>query len=130
MLAPLSKSKDPLVGFVARGDEAGARQQIERGVSPKELAAALWQTITFGHNSCMTKLLLKSGASVNIQDEAGYTPLINAVRARNSADVKLLLEAGANPNAQDRWGETPLRIAIRDGSSEIVELLQRAGARP
>ncbi|MDX6611109.1 MAG: uncharacterized protein QOD75_295 [Blastocatellia bacterium] len=75
------------------------------------------------------KKLLEQGASVNVKDPDGRTPLTEAVWGNQLANVKLLLEKGADPNTRKKDGATPLSIATGKGYKEIAELLKKAGAK-
>ena len=68
--------------------------------------------------------MLESGCDVNIQDEDGRTPLMQAVIDNNVETVKLLIQHGANVNTQDYLGKTSaLHFAAQNNSPELVELL-------
>jgi ankyrin repeat protein len=72
---------------------------------------------------------LDKGASVNIRDPEGRTPLTESVWAGHVQVVKLLLERGANPNLRKNDGAAPLSIATGRGNKEIVEMLKKAGGK-
>ncbi|HSJ78950.1 MAG TPA: ankyrin repeat domain-containing protein, partial [Erythrobacter sp.] len=50
--------------------------------------------------------LIKGGASINVSDQTGETPLIAAVHARNVPMVRLLLDKGADPDRNDNSGRS------------------------
>ena len=63
----------------------------------------------FGGKSDMVRLLIKAGADVNITDEYGSTPLINAAMDydfRHSGEISLemLLHTGAKVNIMNHYG--------------------------
>jgi cytohesin len=72
------------------------------------------------------RLLLEHGASVDLADSQGETPLHRAASAGNLESVRLLLDAGANPNAGSRG--TPLAAAAYAGHLEVVRLLLERGS--
>jgi ankyrin repeat protein len=89
------------------------------------------------------RLLLRSGADVNLERSGGQRPLAAAVRVeadhprdfkqRKLATARLLLEAGADPNVAGslNWGTTtPLIVATRGGFIEGMQLLLDHGADP
>jgi ankyrin repeat protein len=88
----------------------------------------------------LVELLVSAGATVDLPDRGGVTPLHRAVRARSPAAVAALLTAGANPRAATRKaGSTPLHLAVAPSGAggtagsadlqlEIVRLLLAAGA--
>ncbi|TGL97479.1 hypothetical protein EHQ76_15205 [Leptospira barantonii] len=61
----------------------------------------------------VAKLLIQSGADVNIRDENGNPPLIFAIRCELFEFSKLLIEQGADPNLKDEKDEkTPLMFLL------------------
>lgn len=75
---------------------------------------------------------------LNTPDEFGWTPLMQAAKARDKTRVEDLLTRGANPNSKgpdpEPWGNgmTPLHAACipegREDNSEVVKVLLEAGA--
>ena len=106
----------------------------------------------------VTRLLVERGASLELADGNGVTPLLSAIMnasvfrvSRGGASdhlqvANLLLDAGANVDAMDWYGETPLWAAvdirnlelgpadsatgIRDDTLALIERLLAAGANP
>jgi len=78
----------------------------------------------------LIKELIKRGASINIKDGNGSTPLILASAADDSYEmIKILLENKANPNTPTNDTSFPLHhIAIRD-DVEGAQLLINFGAK-
>ncbi|KAM7198032.1 hypothetical protein V8F33_005299 [Rhypophila sp. PSN 637] len=88
--------------------------------------------------------LLKLGASPNIKDGSGHTPLWHAVGVGNSDIVKLLLEYGADPTLEidpsfleravvrcrDCMGRTWTLTDIYQGHNKQAPLLSYTGASP
>ncbi|MGJ4751420.1 ankyrin repeat domain-containing protein [Leptospira kmetyi] len=61
----------------------------------------------------VAKLLIQSGADINVRDERGMTPLIFAIRSELFEFSKLLIEQGADPNLKDeKDGKTPLMFLL------------------
>lgn len=75
-------------------------------------------------------MLRRASLQVDISgiNDAGLTPLHQAVLDGNIMAVKLLIEHGANVNKQDDDYWTPLHAACAEGHSEIVQLLLDKGA--
>ena len=73
-----------------------------------------------GHED-VVKLLVSSGAEVNLQDEDDYSPLHYACMEGHIAVATILLGSGANAKARaDEDGFTPLHIAVKSSSSDLV----------
>lgn len=71
----------------------------------------------------LVRLYLRSGAQVNVKNEAGRTPLHGAVRRGHEEVVGILLEAGADKTLKNKKGETPLDKAVKMRKSSIRKLL-------
>ncbi len=69
--------------------------------------------------------LLKAGASADLADESGLTPLMAAARAGNLDLVREFVGNVTNINAVDRNGFSALHYALVGGYSEISRLLLR-----
>ncbi|KAG5896623.1 hypothetical protein JTB14_009531 [Gonioctena quinquepunctata] len=73
--------------------------------------------------------LIKSGQSVNINDNNGNTPLHVAVIKKNFHIVEFLIaQEDIVINARNSIGQTPLFLAVRDGAYELVKFLVDNGA--
>ena len=86
-----------------------------------------------GRRASTLGLLLDAGASLNMKDDHGFTPLIDAAYSGATDCVKLLLARGGNAlklDAESDRGSTALHQAACRGHSEIVLLLLLAGADP
>ena len=62
-------------------------------------------------NPELITVLAGAGVVVNARDDAGTTPLHQAVEAKWPANVVALLEAGADVNVRTEDGDTPLHLA-------------------
>ncbi|KAL6644455.1 hypothetical protein ACP70R_016063 [Stipagrostis hirtigluma subsp. patula] len=74
----------------------------------------------------MVELLLQYGASVNMTDSRGRTPLHHCILKGRHKHAKLLLSRGADSQSTDRDGRTALQYAIdgRTSDEEILGLLE------
>lgn len=73
----------------------------------------------------LLKLLISKGASVDLSDEDGETPLLFAIRSNFLEGVNVLIQQGhVDLNLAEKVnGWTPLMIAAMNGFKEIVETL-------
>ncbi|KFO28756.1 cyclin-dependent kinase 4 inhibitor D [Fukomys damarensis] len=67
--------------------------------------------------------LLKQGASPNIQDASGTSPVHDAARTGFLDTLKVLVEYGADVNAPDGSGALPIHLAVREGHTSVVSFL-------
>ena len=74
----------------------------------------------------MIKLLLESGADVNVANQNGSTALILASSSKDT--VKVLVEAGANVNKTDINGKSPLMAASLKCNLSTANTLINLGA--
>lgn len=76
----------------------------------------------------LLQLLISKGASVNITDENGETPLIFAIQNHFLDGVKTLISHADINAAENDNGWTPLMVACIEGFQDIVQVLLDAGA--
>lgn len=140
-------------GIIRAGWPEGRGKRFPAGGSKTALLYAARE----GHLD-VARLLVERGASLELADGNGMTPLVSAivnasiirVNRTGTSDhlniANLLLDAGANVNAADWYGETPLWAAVdvrnlelgRDGNDRnvqaealaLIERLLAAGADP
>lgn len=105
-----------------RSGGANVNSICSKGFSP--LLTALCRTRV--HTESI-KLLLDSGADVNVCTVAGRTALHLAVSKSDDRSVQHLLDAGADPNYQDNYSKTPLWIAVHENNIKIVPMLINFG---
>ena len=65
------------------------------------------------------RLLLGAGAALDVLDNAGRTPLHDAVRAGQTASVAMLIAAGADTTALDSAGRRPADCAVADAPAPL-----------
>jgi ankyrin repeat protein len=116
-----------LVEKLNKGEKVDLNQRNTYGELPLELAfKEMWR-------EDIVKFLLEKGADVNLIDELGNTPLMNAVSSSSyigRETIKILLEAGSNKDVQNKEGKTALMLAVIEShkSADEVDLLVKAGA--
>jgi ankyrin repeat protein len=77
-------------------------------------------------HAATVQTLLKYGADVNAQSDAGFTPLILAACSGDAQIAQALLNSGADVRKTLRSGQTALTHAAEHGYNNIVELLKPA----
>ncbi|RAH64635.1 ankyrin repeat domain-containing protein [Aspergillus aculeatinus CBS 121060] len=79
----------------------------------------------------VARLLLAAGASPDVKDTFGQTPLVKAAQAGWKEVVQLLLATdGVDRNSQDAEGRTPLSWAAENGFVDVVKVLLAADGDP
>ena len=79
-------------------------------------------------------MLFDHGATANVENEKGETPLHLVSRGKYDSEqtgvdiVRLLLERGADVNSKDKNQDTPLHKAVCEGRLEIERILLDHGA--
>jgi ankyrin repeat protein len=74
------------------------------------------------------QLLVRAGASLDVQNKDGYTPLSIALLYSNDAAASYLIERQANVNLASHLYGAPLHLACRDSTVTMVRQLVQAGA--
>ncbi|MEP7247317.1 MAG: ankyrin repeat domain-containing protein, partial [Gammaproteobacteria bacterium] len=81
-------------------------------------------------NTDMVRMLLKAGASVQLANEDGQTPLMLAARTGEVPVAELLVRYRADVNAREQWrGQTALMWAAAENRPEMTEFLIAHGAK-
>jgi len=120
----------PLLKAVALGDIAHIKLFIKYNV---DINAASEKITPLRHavsknNLEIVRLLIESGANVNLQDYYKRSPISDAIKNENIEMVRLLVSLGADVNMQHDEKCTPIHIAISEKSIDIVEYLLQNGA--
>jgi ankyrin repeat protein len=102
--------------LVLKGAEVNLPSNNGFNVFPIHSAAA-------GNYTDIARLLIESGANVNVKQQAGVTPLHSAAQNGNLDLLILLLEAGADVNARMEGGKLPADLAREKGFDDIAEVL-------
>jgi hypothetical protein len=83
-----------------------------------------------GNRVAAVRLLLARGASINLANRTGFTPVLHAVEGGANEALAVLIEAGADITIASAGGLTPLAMAQRRGNQAAVRLLEAAGRKP
>jgi uncharacterized protein len=89
-----------------------------------QLVTPLHSALANPHNSAVGQLLIGAGASLNVQQSQGYTPLHYA--AANGLDqvVKSLIAHGVDTTIKDHQGKTAFALAVERGKTSTAALLE------
>ena len=135
VLAPTTKIDAPIADAAQRQDKQAVLSLLAKKAdvtaTQPDGATALHWTVYAG-DADITARLIRAGATVNIRNNYGVSPLALAAKQGNAAIVDLLMKAGADPNDPINYinaDETPLLHAARAGSVDAVNMLLWAGAR-
>jgi ankyrin repeat protein len=73
------------------------------------------------------KVLIEFSVDFDVADNAGKTPLFEAVDSDQEGMALILLKMGARVNCTNYYGHTPLYYAARDGNLDLVKLIVEEG---
>ncbi len=127
MAATMAHNADLIQPLKQAGDDINSKTVIMGMFASKPLD----QSVNFG-DAATVRALLDAGASADVPDEGGITPLSWAAIGNRVDIARLLIERGADVNHVDQLGMTPLLYAasIDFGDSSLIELLLKSGANP
>jgi hypothetical protein len=83
-----------------------------------------------GNRVAAVRLLLARGASIDLANRTGFTPVLHAVEGGANEALAVLIEAGADVTLPTAGGVTPLAMAQRLGNQAAVNLLEAAVKKP
>lgn len=66
--------------------------------------------------------LADMGASIDVLDDRGFTPLHLGATYGRASSVTALLRKGADPNISAHAGDTPLHFACQNGHTATVSV--------
>lgn len=115
---------------VSKNDVETARRMIAAGAdvnAPYDDHDYSILTACCNGNYELVRLLIDSGADVNVRDKYESTPLLECDPYYPEI-IKLLLDAGAQVNVRDNENNTPLLFMATTSKPESVKLLLDAGA--
>lgn len=90
---------------------------------------SLSKTIIYGSDQEVANTV-KSKPELDVIDEYGYTPLIQAAIINSTTKAKILLDAGAKVDFPDLTGRTALFWAADNNNFELSQLCLKHGADP
>ena len=114
------------------GDLLGIELLLEKGCDPtgspdNDYGYYPLHVAAYGGKEDIVQVLLEKGATVDVKDRDGATPLMKATEKDYPTIVELLLYWGADVEARDNGGWTAWgRVRWTMGHKEVKQLLQQA----
>lgn len=102
--------------LVLKGADANLPSKNGFNVYPLHSAMA-------GNYTDVARMLIESGADVNVKQQMGVTPLHSAAQNGNLDLIILLLEKGAVVDVRMEGGKLPADLAREKGFTEIADIL-------
>jgi hypothetical protein len=142
MLAAVEEAARPtaqvrLWAGAAFGDTAAIHTALEAGAAIDSLDTQFSQSgrralnyAALYNRGPTVSLLLARGASINLGNKTGFTPILHAVEGGSIDALRVLIQAGADLTLAAANGLTPLAMAQRRGWQAGVKLLEEAQRKP
>jgi ankyrin repeat protein len=131
MIAIGTSRTTPMLGAFKFGDVDVARTLLDLG-APVDFADGNGITMlgrsVLNNEVEMAEMLIARGASVNVVDKMGMTPLLWAANVDfgDAAMIELLLKSGARADVRNKDGLTPLELARKLGHANLIPALEKA----
>ncbi len=103
----------------AKGEDLDALNSLRQSAIGLALIRRHWDAAEW---------LLKAGASADILQLDGQTPLTFCVKTGDTRGLQLLLEHKADPKRSNDRGETPLNLAVKLKNVKLEQILRQYGA--
>lgn len=114
---------------IAKALDAGAKiDELDTRTNRNGRRALNWAA--YNDRGPAVRLLIARGASLNLTNISGFTPVHHAAEAGAVDALKILIAAGADltiPNAQ---GNLPIDTARAQNHVEAIQILEAAGKKP
>jgi len=88
-------------------------------------ASVLHYAVSTNNLKLVKSLIGMKGVTINLQDEDGATPLLEAVEIGAVSIVSFLLKNGVDINLKNNEGKTAQQLAEEKGNKEIIELFKK-----
>ena len=108
-------------------NEATRRGLAEEGIEYSK--AGFFRAVETSNEKAM-RLFLQAGVDINLQNKAGWTPLMVAIFSSSESAANFLIDAGAKLDVQDARGYGPLHWAAYRGFEKVTRRLLESGIPP
>lgn len=106
----------PLETAAKEGSESVVRLLLKHlnGTVPKSIQKSILHLVVgrIGASEAVVQLLIDSGMTLDVESNAGFTPLHIAAETGSEKIVEFLLSRGANPTASGKNGWTPFNAVL------------------
>jgi len=130
-------AQDRLWDAAISGDTLAIRQALADGADVDSLdtrtnrngrRALNWAA--WNDRVSVIEILLAAGATIEAENNTGFTPLHHAAEAGSVAAARALLAAGADPEHRNKAGRLPIETARERGNAEVAALLAETAPPP
>ena len=114
---------------IAQALDAGARvDSLDTRRNPNGRRALNWAA--YNNRGPAVRLLIARGASLNLTNNTGFTPVHHAAEAGALETLAILIEAGADITIANGQGSLPLDTANGRGHTQAAQMLIAASKKP
>ncbi|KAM7069870.1 transient receptor potential cation channel subfamily A member 1 [Acridotheres tristis] len=126
-----SSGNTPLHWATKKNQVESVRLLLSRGANPNilnsNMMAPLHMAVQSLHNEIVKILVQHSSTDVNLEGEAGNTPIIVACYKDNPEALTLLIENGGKICKRNKTGCMPIHAAAFSGAKTCMEILLKKG---
>lgn len=113
----------------AAPDDVWSNETTRRGLDEQGIEYSkegFFRAVELGNEKAI-ELFLQAGVDINLQNKAGWTPLMVAIFTSSESAANMLIDAGAKTDVQDARGYGPLHWAAYRGFESVTRRLLEAG---
>lgn len=116
----------------AAADDVWSNESTRRGLDEEGIEYSkegFFRAVEAGNEKAI-RLFLQAGVDINLQNRAGWTPLMVAIFSSSESAANFLIDAGAKTDVQDARGYGPLHWAAYRGFESVTNRLLESGIPP